>query len=137
MSYKRCPRCQETKNITEFYRLNGKYKRYKTYCRTCQVEMNRDYQTRHHRERYAADPEYRERVKRSIVDYKRRNAEKVRAQEIIRQDILLGRLKRGPCAVCGKEKAQGHHPDYSKPHEVVWLCSKHHQLMHLGEATLP
>jgi hypothetical protein len=35
------------------------------------------------------------------------------------------------CAVpdcCGKP--QGHHPDYSRPLDVVWLCGKHHREAH-------
>ena len=40
-----------------------------------------------------------------------------------------GTLKRQPCWVCGK-KAQAHHPDYSTPIDVVWLCPKHHAETH-------
>lgn len=29
-----------------------------------------------------------------------------------------------------KEKAERHHPDYSKPLEIIWLCNKHHDLLH-------
>ncbi len=35
-----------------------------------------------------------------------------------------------PCVVCGDEKSQRHHPDYSKPLEVVFLCDKHHKEEH-------
>jgi|ERR1035437_796284 hypothetical protein len=27
---------------------------------------------------------------------------------------------------CGVQKVQSHHPDYSKPLEIVWLCKNHH-----------
>jgi len=43
--------------------------------------------------------------------------------------IRDGRLKRLPCFVCG-EKAQAHHPDYSSPMAVSWLCPKHHAQTH-------
>ena len=33
-----------------------------------------------------------------------------------------------PCAWCGAVPAQSHHPDYTKPAEVVWLCPPHHGL---------
>ncbi|GAG03219.1 unnamed protein product, partial [marine sediment metagenome] len=41
-----------------------------------------------------------------------------------------GRLKRGKCLVCGDEKTEAHHEDYSKPLEVKWLCKKHHSELH-------
>ena len=40
--------------------------------------------------------------------------------------IKSGKLKRLPCEVCGNIKSQMHHPDYSKPLKVRWLCPKYH-----------
>jgi len=40
--------------------------------------------------------------------------------------IESGKLNRQPCEKCGNVKSEAHHPDYSKPLEVVWLCKKHH-----------
>ncbi len=38
-------------------------------------------------------------------------------------------IRRQPCGVCGL-RAEGHHPDYTKPLKVVWLCQKHHKELH-------
>ena len=46
------------------------------------------------------------------------------------QAIKNEKMKRQPCIKCGNKKSQGHHPDYSKPLEVIWLCALHHQLHH-------
>lgn len=43
--------------------------------------------------------------------------------------LARGQIERQPCEVCG-EKAEKHHPDYTKPKEVVWLCRKHHMELH-------
>jgi len=48
---------------------------------------------------------------------------------------LASALKRGlvarlPCEVCGDPKTDGHHPDYSRPMDVVWLCRRHHKAAH-------
>jgi hypothetical protein len=43
--------------------------------------------------------------------------------------IRRGKLKREGCQKCGS-KAQAHHPDYSNPRLVIWLCRTHHQIAH-------
>lgn len=42
-----------------------------------------------------------------------------------------GEIKRYPCAICGDPNAEAHHPDYSDPSYVVWLCKYHHSEHHL------
>ena len=48
-----------------------------------------------------------------------------------------GKLKKQRCADCGGEKAQKHHPNYSKPLEVVWLCRKCHLKRHIEFSRSP
>lgn len=55
----------------------------------------------------------------------------LRAHKAISRAIRLGHLQRKPCDVCGQAPAEGHHDDYSKPLEVVWLCRSHHRQRHL------
>ncbi len=43
--------------------------------------------------------------------------------------IRDGRLTPQPCLICGA-KAQAHHPDYTAPLAVSWLCAKHHAQTH-------
>ena len=36
-----------------------------------------------------------------------------------------------PCVECGSmTNIERHHPDYSKPLEVIWLCRDHHRALH-------
>lgn len=45
--------------------------------------------------------------------------------------LKIGKLKRGVCKKCGStEKTHGHHEDYSKPLDVVWLCPPCHRELH-------
>jgi hypothetical protein len=44
--------------------------------------------------------------------------------------LRRGLLQRQPCVVCGAEKVDGHHPDYDRPMDVVWLCRRHHHAVH-------
>ena len=41
-----------------------------------------------------------------------------------------GQIQPKPCEVCGTEKAQKHHEDYSKALEVRWLCAACHLTLH-------
>ncbi len=51
--------------------------------------------------------------------------------------IESGKLKRGCCEDCkvppDQEKIYGHHKDYNKPLEVVWLCQSCHMRRHSTE----
>ena len=105
-------------------------------CKECtKQDVAANYQARrqqyaeYERERYQR-PERR----RKTVEYHRkgvlRNPEKATARNAISNAIRDGRLQRKPCEVCGAAKSEGHHPDYSKPLEVMWLCRTHHLEQH-------
>ncbi len=40
--------------------------------------------------------------------------------------LKRGKIKKENYAVCGSEKSQIHHEDYSNPLNIIWLCRKHH-----------
>lgn len=72
------------------------------------------------------------RRKRLEYGRKRRmlHPDKARANHAVSNAIRNGRLKRESCEVCGKKKSEAHHPDYSKPLSVKWLCLRHHREEH-------
>lgn len=47
-----------------------------------------------------------------------------------RHAIERGTLLKEPCFVCGSEKSNAHHSDYSSPLSVTWLCVPHHNQLH-------
>ena len=55
---------------------------------------------------------------------------KRRAREAAKKATKTGKLVKLPCWVCGNEQVEAHHPDYSSPLDVVWLCRQHHQEIH-------
>lgn len=61
--------------------------------------------------------------------YSKGNA-KNKARWNLNHAIEKGILTRLPCEVCQNSKSQAHHEDYSKPLQVIWLCSKHHGERH-------
>ena len=64
--------------------------------------------------------------KRYQEKYKNRTA----ARHIFSNAIRDGKINKMPCFVCGNSNAEGHHPDYDRPLDVVWLCIKHHKETH-------
>lgn len=57
--------------------------------------------------------------------------DKARTRLLTRKAVKRGRIKKRPCKICGSEnKIQPHHPDYSQPLKVVWLCAAHHTKLH-------
>lgn len=56
--------------------------------------------------------------------------DKVRARKALNHAVAAGKIIPQPCEKCGKEKAQGHHDDYSKPLSVRWWCAKCHSKHH-------
>ena len=62
--------------------------------------------------------------------YRKRHPEKYKARYMVMDAVRRGSLVKLPCKVCGDKKTHGHHEDYSKPLEVIWLCKTHHFEIH-------
>jgi hypothetical protein len=85
------------------------------------------------------DRKYQARKRKINIGYKTeefrkwrgKNPEKYKAQQIVNTQIKLGKIERSFCKVCGKTcNIQAHHPDYSKPLKIIWLCPIHHKQEH-------
>jgi hypothetical protein len=64
-----------------------------------------------------------------IRDWQKRNREKINAHAKVHTAVKNGTLKRSLyCHECKtqKGKMEGHHKDYSRPLDVIWLCRKCH-----------
>jgi hypothetical protein len=76
---------------------------------------------------YAADPE---KVKMKYMAYIKKYPEKYRAGYLLRSAVRSGKVIRPDTCPCGNPNPHGHHPDYSKPLMVMWLCPKCHSALH-------
>ena len=56
---------------------------------------------------------------------------KVLARAKVQYALQRGLLVRLSCQICGQQKAQAHHEDYSRPLDVIWLCPQHHAQLHI------
>ena len=131
---KTCTICTKTKELTLFRKDKNSKSGYAQPCKECDAER--------HRTRYAKNPEkakawMREHYKRNkkkyhkkSAEYIKRNPEKNRAHMKVRDALKYGKLEKKPCEVCGENKVEAHHKDYSRPLEVNWLCPVHHGVLH-------
>lgn len=66
----------------------------------------------------------------------RSHPDRMHKQAIRRQTraaVSRGTLVRQPCEVCGADRVDAHHDDYSRPMNVRWLCPTHHRQHHAGD----
>ena len=110
-----CPGCKKTKPLTEFAQDLSKSDSRTSYCKECRNVYKR--------------------IRRSILPYgwrSYRNPEADKARAVIARMLKLHLIERpSTCEACKREcKPDGHHRDYSKPYDVVWLCNDCHAFVH-------
>jgi hypothetical protein len=63
--------------------------------------------------------------------YRMANRMKAKARSMVAHAVQSGRLARRPCVeCCSTDGVEGHHEDYSKPLDVIWLCRTCHRALH-------
>ena len=81
---------------------------------------------------------WRNGISRNNYYYKKiqvaRYPERIRARQRVHYHKKQGNITPGTCEMCGTDKSiEAHHPDYSEPLEVVWVCSVCHRQFHKKE----
>lgn len=71
----------------------------------------------------------KEKIDKINEEYRKSNLEKVKAHNDLNHAIEKGKIIRPDrCSKCKREcKPEGHHEDYDKPLDVVWLCRSCHR----------
>lgn len=145
---KRCFKCGEIKSVDDFYKHPDMGDGHLGKCKECtksdmrihrenNLESIRAYdrkrgQLTHRKEAGSArQKNHREEHNRANREYSARHKDRKVAHMIVGNMRKRGKLDPKPCEVCGSDdRIQAHHPDYSKPAEVVWLCQAHHMELH-------
>ncbi len=146
---KKCNRCLEIKPFDDFSRDKNKKDGFSTLCKKCRSESFAKYRQKNRDILLIKNREYSKNNAEKLAEYQRQyrknNPEKVkainkksrdkdlrklRARQRVRMRVYRGTMQKLPCQVCGDPKSQAHHQDYNKPLEVIWLCQKHHQMLH-------
>ena len=123
MKFKICGHCKIPKLESGFHKDRRAKSGLQNQCKDCKAEYQREY--RHSSTGRAA--QNRDQKKQRL-----KFPEKEKARQAVKYAVHIGELKRSVfCEGCGlPAETQAHHPDYSKPLEVIWLCRPCHRKLH-------
>ena len=138
---KLCPRCGEAKPLTDYYQDSSRVSGYGCYCKKCHNSNMDQWRDRNsetdkaNKKRYATSSRGREVNRRAVQAHKLRFPQKNRARHLLQQAVESGKISKPDlCSKCGDapelRDLHGHHEDYAKPIEVVWLCRQCHNKLH-------
>ncbi len=69
--------------------------------------------------------------KKACIEWLKRHPERNKIAQQTAWAYKTGKIKWQPCEICKtKIDLQKHHPDYTKPLEIKWLCRKCHTELH-------
>lgn len=132
-----CFKCGEEKALPDFYRHKQMKDGHLNKCIECTKA-----DVRLHRRENDSVREYdrcRSRLPHRVAAraetskaWRERHPDRYKAQTAVNNAVRDGRLVRLPCEGCGDERSHGHHEDYSRPLDVVWLCARCHARHHAG-----
>ena len=132
-----CRTCGEEKLLDEFHRNMYKPDGRLIHCKKCvkiKVTKARRWDTskaKARRKKYLRRPEVIVMTTGYTQKYRAKYPDKAYARSVVSRMLRLGYLTPQPCAKCqSTNKIQAHHPDYSKPLKIEWLCHRCHYLVH-------
>jgi len=141
----KCSTCGEWLSREGFYTEKRNPQGIKSQCKRCHCKTaveSRDKEVSRKRNRkwmresgYKQRPEVAERERRRSAERRKNEPEKYTAMSALNNAVRGGRVKKpAACYRCGviDVKLQGHHSDYNKPFDVVWLCPGCHAALHRG-----
>ncbi len=132
---KECFKCKTVKPLSEYYKHQKMADGHLNKCKCCtkkDVSQHREINIEKIREydRGRGRLPHRIELKMKINErWRKAHPDRKNAQQTLNRAVRTGKVKKQLCWVCG-EKAEAHHPDYSKPLDVVWLCTMHHRQTH-------
>lgn len=132
MTMKKCSVCKKYLDESNFTK-RSRYKDGLEYeCRICRNIKRKTNETRFIRRNYPSRQHRKKGEDRTKKDrdkrYAEKNKNKTNAQAMARRIYPVPQK----CSIEGCDNiGQRHHPDYSKPKEIIWLCRYHHTLIHM------
>lgn len=134
--HKRCTKCGESKEYSQFQIRRASKDGLSSACKHCLSIYDKQRANLPHRvsarKNYQKTDKGKEAIKRSHQNFIKKFPEKRKAHVLVDNYIRDGKLIRPKfCEKCNCEcTPQAHHNDYTKPLEITWLCTKCHSEWH-------
>ena len=94
---------------------------------------HREYYRKHQQDRLTYQSEYYKKHRNEVLQKHKKYYDANREKRLAKMQAWKYIPIEARCENCGsKENLERHHPDYSKPLEVMTLCRKCHATLHLG-----
>ncbi|MFW6129981.1 MAG: hypothetical protein ACOC56_02280 [Atribacterota bacterium] len=131
---------KQKERLRKYYTNNKEMysKKHKEYYKDKHEELNDKQRMNYYKNReeilkkqrvYAQKESVKQQKKKIFNDYIERNPKKRKARDLAKCNVLIS--KNQICEKCNNNKAtERHHPDYSKPLEVIFLCKSCHYEIH-------
>lgn len=126
---KKCIRCKSIKEEVEFNKNKQNLDGLSSWCRVCRHDRYIETKDRVLEQGKEWFDNNKEKANARSRNWRSRNKEKIRAEWKVKEAIRQKKLIRPEaCSICDSvnKNIQGHHPDYSKPLEVIWVCPECH-----------
>lgn len=155
MKQKQCFKCLRYLTLDDFYRHSQMADGHLNKCKSCTKADVSKYRAEnlercqeYDRNRFQYDMERRSLQIQYVREWARnnpeklaevksqwavRNPDKTNCHKLLHHAVRNGSLtKADACQACGTSEGRihGHHPDYTKPLEVMWLCAACHSRQH-------
>jgi hypothetical protein len=146
---KTCKTCNKDKPLSSFYVHKAMLDGHLNICKDCtkarvskhrvlNIESVRAYDKQramspervNARKEYAKTEAGKKAKAKALRNYREKHTDRYFAHRVFGAALKDGKVLKMPCFVCGDINVEGHHPDYSRPLDVVWLCKKHHTETH-------
>lgn len=147
-----CSKCQLQKPQSRFHKNSKSRDGLHCYCKECRAKIQKEYRQENKEKITAYNKQYykdnierinhhhkewsrrnRDKMDKFTKEYYQRNPERMIVHNQLNWAVKSGKIIRPSiCSGCGGESnsIEGHHDDYSKPLEVVWLCRECHIKFH-------
>lgn len=127
-----CTKCKQEKRLEQFYRDNRHLDGLGSWCKNCSGVANIANKKRKAQKYRDYMREYN---KTYTAPYRTKNPNWEKATQLVWRAVKKGTLIKLSCERCGNKISYAHHPfyRYTRPLEVVWLCGKHHRIVHAEE----